>query len=68
MQIIAYLLCDLANMPPFLELPQGVPLRSRVRAEGRQLPCTGPSAAVTVELGCDVLDKGAVWPGLPWEW
>lgn len=25
----------------------------------------GPSAAVIVQLGCDVLDKGAVWSGLP---
>ena len=32
------------------------------------MPDTGPSAAVTAELGCDVLDKGAVWAGLPWEW
>lgn len=41
------------------------PLHSRVRAEGQPLPCSGPSAAVTVQPGCDVLDKGAVWSGLP---
>lgn len=59
--MITDLLCNLANMPP------DVPFHSRVRAEGRQLPNTGPSA-VTVELGCDILDKRAVWPGLPCEW
>lgn len=57
--MITDLLCDWASMPP------DVPLHSRVRAEGRRLPYTGPRAAFTVELRCDVLDKGAVWPGLP---
>ena len=36
-----------------------IPLPSGVRAEGRQLFYMELSAAVTVELGCDVLDKRA---------
>lgn len=52
-------LCELANL-----LAPGAscvmsPLSSGVRVEGRQLSYAGPSAAVTVELGCDVLDKRA---------